>query len=324
MTNNERIKLFTDSDLDGVSCAILGKFIFKDNIDITLCTPKDVDNVITEFIKNNEFTKYNKVFITDLCIKETTGALIDSVNKYKFRLFDHHRSNYVNSKYDWAYIHESISGKKTCGTELLWNHFKDYYINWSDDSDYSVIDQYVEFVRLWDTWEWVDSGDAGIYAKNLNTIFGILQNKRFINNILERLIDNNYEYISDCEQEIIDIEENRKKRYINQKMKNVRIINNCKYKIGYVFAENYISELGNHIAKNIKDIDFAAIINADTSVVSLRAIKEANVNLGEIAKEFSPQGGGHPLSAGFVFENRRSGYMVEEIFGMHMCKLADD
>jgi len=51
MSNNERIKLFTDSDLDGISCGILATVIFGDNVDITYCTPKDVDTQINEFIK---------------------------------------------------------------------------------------------------------------------------------------------------------------------------------------------------------------------------------------------------------------------------------
>ena len=319
----ERIKLFTDSDLDGVSCAILANVMFKDNVDITYCTPKDVDSTIIEFIECGEYEKYSKVFITDLVIKDTTGTFIDSVNKYKFRLLDHHRSNYVNSKYTWAIVRESFNNRKTCGAELFWTHIKDYYFDWTIDKNFDtekVINQYIEFVRLWDTWDWTTAGDSGVYAKNLNTIFTIFGAKKFNKNIVDRLTDINYEFISPSEQEIIDLENNRKKRYIAQKIKNVKILNLGEYKIAYVFAENYISELGNYIAKNVENIKYAAIINADTSVVSLRAIEEANVNLAEIAKGFSPKGGGHPLSAGFVFNDKLSRYMVEDIFGLNKCE----
>jgi len=325
MSNNERIKLFTDSDLDGISCGILATVIFGDNVDITYCTPKDVDTQINEFIKSDEYLKFNKVFITDLVIKEATGKLIDEVNKYKFRMLDHHRSNYVNSKYEWAIVRESYGNRKTCGAELFWLHLKDYYFNWDDETNFEkekVINGYIEYVRLWDTWDWTKNGEDGIYAKNLNTIFGIFGTKRFSKIITHRLDAFSYEYISPGECEIIELEENRKKRYINQKMSNVKILNLGAYNIAYVFAENYISELGNYIAKNVKDIKFAAIINPDTSVVSLRAIEEANVNLAEIAKTFSPKGGGHPLSAGFVFPERLSKYMVEDIFGLRMCEEA--
>ena len=130
----------------------------------------------------------------------------------------------------------------------------------------------------------------------------------------------NYDYISAGEHEIIELEENRKKRYINQKINNVKRLNLGTYEIAYVFAENYISELGNYIAKNVEGIKYAAIINCDTSVVSLRAVEEANINLAEIAKSFSPKGGGHPLSAGFVFPERFSKYMVGDIFGLNKCE----
>ena len=326
MNNNERIKLFTDSDLDGVSCSILATMIFGDNVDITHCTPKDVDNNITIFINSGEYEKFNKVFITDLVIKEQTGELIDNVNKYKFRMLDHHRSNYVNSKYNWAIVRESYGNRKTCGTELFWLHLKDYYFDWTDERNFEkekIVNEYVEYVRLWDTWDWTRTNEeSGIYAKSLNTIFGIFGAKRFSKNIIHRLNNFSYEYISPGEYEIIEIEENKKKRYIAQKMSNVKILNLGEYKIGYVFAENYISELGNYMAKNVKDIKYAAIINCDTSVVSLRAVEEANVNLAEIAKSFSPKGGGHPLSAGFVFHERLSRYMIEDIFGLRKCEEA--
>lgn len=324
---SERIKLFTDSDLDGISCAILSTVIFNDNVDIIYCNPKDVDKQITDFIESKDYEKYNKVFITDLVIKEATADLIDGINNYKFRLLDHHRSNYVNTKYNWVICRESLNNRKTCGTELLWCHFKDYYIDWTIDESFDkekVINQYVEFVRLWDTWDWTKAGDAGIYAKELNTLFNIFSPKKFNKNIVYRLNNINYEFISPGEYEILEIEEARKKRYIAQKMKSVKILHMGTYDIAYVFAENYISELGNHIAKNVEGIKYSAIINCDTSVVSLRAIEEADVNLAEIAKSFSSKGGGHPLSAGFVFEERLSKYMVEDIFGLRMCECADE
>lgn len=323
MSNNERIKLFTDSDLDGISCGILASIMFGDNVDITYCTPKDVDNNITNHIKTGDYEKYTKVFITDLVIKEQTAALIESVNKYKFRMLDHHRSNYTNSGYNWAIVRESYGNRKTCGAELFWLHIKDYYFDWTIDENFEkekAINGYVDFVRLWDTWEWTKAGEDGIYAKHLNTIFSIFGTKRFSNNIIRRLNNFMYDYISPGELEIIEIEENRKKRYINQKMNNVKRLNLGTYEIAYVFAENYISELGNYIAKNVEGIKYAAIINSDTSVVSLRAVEEANVNLAEIAKSFSPKGGGHPLSAGFVFPERLSKYMVEDIFGLRLCE----
>lgn len=318
----EKIKLFSDSDLDGVSCGIVASIVFGENVDITYCSVKEIDKMLTDFIKTKEYENYQKIFITDLVLRESTGTLINSVNGFKFNLFDHHRSNYVNNKYTWAHVYESINNKKTCGTELFWNHLKEFYITKSVNLNLSLVDHYVECVRLVDTWTWVESGDLGIFAKNIGTIFGIYSKTKFSNNIMHR-ISQGEPLISLTEMEIIKAEELRKNRYIKQKMRNIRILNISGYQIGYVFAENYISELGNYIVKNVKDIKYAAIINVDTGVVSLRAAKDADVDLSEIAKSFSPRGGGHPFSAGFMFEPKFSSYFVENIFGLNKVECAD-
>lgn len=313
--DNNKIKLFTDSDLDGVSCAVLAHIVFavSNTIDVEFCTPKDINQKIADFIRTNEYENYKKIFITDLVIKEETGKMIDNVDGFKFKLFDHHRSNYVNAKYTWANVYENYNDRKTCGTELFWNHLKEYYI--SDDFNFPIIDKYVEYVTLWDTWAWTNAENDGLFARDLNTVMNMYSRTKFVNMMIKRIVEAD-NFISENEMEIIRIEEDRKRRYVVQKIKNVRIIKVRNYTIGYLFAENYISELGNYICKNIKDIDFVAIINADNSVVSLRATKnESEIDLAEIARSFNPQGGGHPLSAGFVYDKTLENSMIRGIFG---------
>lgn len=315
--NDERIKLFSDSDLDGISCGIVGKIVFNENIDIDFCTPKDINTKIVDFVNSKEYEKYDKVFITDLVIKEETASLINSINNFKFKLFDHHRSNYAISKYSWTTVSENYNGHKSCGTELFWEHLKEYYIKINLDV-YHGLDNYVEYVRLFDTWEWTEAGEKGIYAKNLNTLLNVYSKTRFMNLMFLRMIQNlcsdNIEFISERDMEILKTEEYRKNRYIKQKVNNVRSIEINNMKIGYVFAESYISELGNYIIKNYKDIDFVAIINSDTRVVSLRAAKNSNIDLSEIVKIFSAQGGGHPSSAGFVYDKICEEINISNIF----------
>lgn len=310
--SNEKIKLFSDSDLDGVSCGVLATFMFGNNVDITYCTPKDIDDTIKDFINSKEYENYKRVFITDLVIKEPTANMIDETDQYKFKMFDHHKSNYINNKFIWANVYESLLKRKTCGTELFWNHLKDYYI--TGPEEYNVVDKYVEYVRLWDTWDWINSDNEGIYARDLNTIFNIYSKSKFVNCIVNRLASNDDLFLKGTEKELINIEEARKSRYINQKMKNIRTLDIDDYKIAYVFAESYISELGNYIVKNMTDVKYAAIINVDAGVVSLRALASAEVDLSKIAKSFSTQGGGHPLSAGFVFDKEYVDPMINLIF----------
>jgi len=319
----EKIKLFSDSDLDGVSCGILARIMFgKFETDITYCNPTNIDQELQDFIKTKEYENYNKIFITDLVIKESTATLINSIDTYKFKLFDHHKSNYCNNKYTWATVYESINGRKTCGAELFWNHLKEYYISNYNDSDYDTFNTFIEHVRLWDTWDWIDAGEKGICAKNLNTIFSMLSKTKFVNSRVSRLIEDNPDIISDDEFEIIQLEELRKTRYINQKIKNIRFTNILGYPVAYVFGEMYISELASAILKIVEKGTIAAIINADNGVVSLRANKDDNISLVDMITESGFNGGGHPLSAGFVYDQRLNDTLIEGIFRKKiMCEL---
>lgn len=313
-----KIKLFTDSDLDGISCAILAKVVFGDeNVDIVYSTPKDINQQLSDFVDNHEYNKFNKVFITDLVIKEETANKINNSVPIKFKLFDHHKSNYVNSKFIWTNIYERYNENKTCGTELFWCHLKEYYYN-DGIVDTSKIDAYVEYVRLWDTWDWTESGEVGIYAKQLNTLLNMYDIKKFSKQIVDKLIGNDTGlFITEFDMNILEVEEARKKRYITQKMKNVHTSKYKDMKFAYVFAENYISELGNYICKNMDDISFTAIINLDTKTVSLRALSGTDIDLSQIAKSLNPQGGGHPLSAGFSFKDYVCINTINDIFHIY-------
>jgi len=311
METTGKIKLFSDSDLDGISCGILAKFVFgEERVDTMFCTPKDINQRLMSFIEKEEYNKYDKVFITDLVIKPETAAKIDSIPGFKFKLFDHHKSNYTNSKYTWVTVSENFVGRKTCGTELFYNHLLEYYIEVRND----YIEKYVEYVRLWDTWEWPSAGADGIYAKKLNTLLSMYSNTKYMNSIIIPLENNSTTFISDSDEEILKVEENRKNRYIKQKSRNIRVMEVSGHKLGFVFAENYISELCNYMLKNIEGVEIAAAINADAHVVSLRTTEATGIDVSEFAKTFTPQGGGHPLSAGFVFNTEYETKFVQDIF----------
>ena len=48
------IKLFTHTDLDGVSCEILGRIAFGEDIDVVRCGYGNIDDKVEEFINSDE------------------------------------------------------------------------------------------------------------------------------------------------------------------------------------------------------------------------------------------------------------------------------
>lgn len=68
---------------------------------------------------------------------------------------------------------------------------------------------------------------------------------------------------------------------------------------GIVFADKYISELGNELCKLNRELDYIAIVNMSTCSVSYRTIRD-DIDMGMIAKKYG--GGGHPKAAGSKFD----------------------
>ena len=82
---------------------------------------------------------------------------------------------------------------------------------------------------------------------------------------------------------------------------------------GFVFADRYVSELGNRLCKMHPEIDYVAMIDIDGCTVSYRTVKE-DIDLGKnVASLFG--GGGHPKAAGSEFSQSIKLKVIDEIFG---------
>ena len=81
---------------------------------------------------------------------------------------------------------------------------------------------------------------------------------------------------------------------------------------GVVFANKFISELGNRLCKLHPEIDFVAMIDVESCTVSYRTTRD-DIHLGQdVAKLFG--GGGHPKAAGSPFDKAILLEAVRKIF----------
>lgn len=309
----QKIKLFTDSDLDGLACGIIGMGIYGDNVSTVYSGPKQIDKDIVEFLKNEDVAEYSIIYVTDLTISKETATLLDDLNKnniVRIKLFDHHRTGYFLNKYQWARVTDTFHGDiKTCGAELFWEYMKDIYPDWIDPF-YTNMNNFIEYVRLWDTWDWVEAGEKGLVSKKFNLLRSIYSNSKFVNSIFKKICESAGSLIDDTENNLIEVFENKKNRYIQLKAKNARIMDFDNYKVAFVFAEENVSELGNFLCKEFPEIDFAMMVMTDMKTVSLRAIKN-EIDLSVIAKKYG--GGGHPKSAGFTYSADIEKLFIENI-----------
>ena len=99
-------------------------------------------------------------------------------------------------------------------------------------------------------------------------------------------------------------------KYIKEKDKTIIVKCNGEYMYGVVFADKYISELGNELCKLNRELDYIAIVNMSTRSVSYRTIKD-DVDMGMIAKKYG--GGGHPKAAGSKFDVYKLARFLDEL-----------
>ena len=300
------IKLFTHTDLDGVSCEILGKIAFEEDINVVRCNYGDIDAKVEEFINGAE--EYDKLFITDISVNKEIADKLLSVSD-KVILLDHHKTALWLNEYPFALVQvEDESVGKMCGAYLFYEYLKK---NHKEFDDTPALKLFIDYVRMYDTWEWKEKYD-NIVPKRLNDLMYIDGPNEFIDKMVYRL-GNNLFIFDDTDLMKLQIEQTYINSYITQKNETLMVNDTLfpEYTVGITFADKYISELGNKLCELHPELDFVVLINMSTLAVSYRTVKD-DLDLSDIAKGFG--GGGHPKASGSRFDISIVNDMLNNIF----------
>lgn len=309
------VKLFTHTDLDGVGCAILAQLAFgKENVNIEYCNYDDIDEKVMGFLENNTIP-YKKCYITDISVSEKIAKEINSRSwKEKIELLDHHSTALGFNKYDWCSVtiefeHRGLDVIKTSGTELFYYRLtEDGYLKESD-----TLQRFAELVRDYDTWRWAELGEDGTICKQVNDLFYLYGRDDFIHWCISEIYDEVFPRLYTNDEIVLKIKQSEIDRYIEEKNETMFTSPLCGMVCGFVFADRFVSELGNKLCKMHPEIDFVAMIDMDSKTISYRTVKE-NIDLGnDVAKLFG--GGGHPKAAGSQFAEEIKLSTIEKIFG---------
>lgn len=303
-----KIKLFSHTDLDGYGCNYVLKRVYKDaDIDCTNLSYDKVEHEIFNFFNSGEYRDYDVLFITDLSISKEVAECIDKyTNELKVCYIDHHKTSLYANKYGWATINETIKvttadgekERKTSATEILYLLHKLCFDN--------KLYEFIRDVTLYDTWLWTQNEEFGIEAYNLNNLLYLLGPDNFLKELdkaddVNEMLENNSVLIEFRERDIKD--------YIDKKAKEIIPYEISGYNAGVVFAEQYISQLGNELAKRFPEYDLIVMINGKS--VSYRTAKQ-NVDCSKIAELYG--GGGHPASSGSQIRHEDNLLYLNEIF----------
>jgi len=284
------IRIFTHNDLDGLGCGLLGKMAWNNDVEVVYCSNGNVDKKVKKFFDDKKHAG-TSFYLTDISVNDYLAAKIEEHHKKgnTVQMVDHHKTALKFNQYEWAMVKEKYrDGRKTSATSL----FYEYLVEQGHLERTAFLDQFVELIRLYDTWEW--ESENNMEARKLNDLFYIVGLGHFEEEMLERSKNEQFTF-SKQEEFILELEAKKMERYIHSK--DYQMIQKWfeNYKIGIVYAEQYNSELGNELSKKHPYLDFVVLLNPGASKISLRTIHD-HVNVSQVAKHFG--GGGHPKASG--------------------------
>lgn len=323
---NIKVKLFTHNDLDGVGNAILAQLAFgKENVDVNYCDYKQINSVVAEFVAKGGYSDYDMVYITDISVDADVAEMINKFAPNRFLLLDHHKTALHLNVNKWATVKVSSEVGIEAGTHLFYKHLLN--LGYFQTAPYrDALQVFVEKVRRYDSWEWVNVyNDKN--AGSLNQLLYLIGIKDFVNHYVDQFLNRSWFSVSEGEwlqmftethATIIKLDNKKKSAYIRRKEKQMFSIKVGKYTAGVVFAEQYISELGNELAKSYPALDYIAMIDMGSMKVSLRGIHD-HIDLGrDVASNYG--GGGHAKASGMNFNHKIVEVVAKTIFKINLLK----
>lgn len=311
------IKLFTHNDLDGLACALLAQIAYgKESVDFETCRYEDINEKLNLYLEEKQYEQFDYCYITDISMQEELAVLINEhfEEPSKFiTLHDHHISAIGLNQYPWCHvIIENQEGIKCSGTSLFYHALLQSEAPYKSILEKSIVKDFVEKVRRYDTWDWQRLED--VESKQLNDLFFILGKERFLDYWFERLMTSTEEFgYDDTQKLLLELRQNEIDQYIESRNEEIIEKEIAGYKAGIVFANRFQSELGNQLALLHPELDFIAMINVGGGV-SCRTAKE-DVNLAEVAALFG--GGGHAKAAGLPVTDEIREMVIREIFHLN-------
>lgn len=350
--------VFHHSDLDGMGVKLLGMLYARSkgwDVETYSCEYGNIDQIISERLQNPE--DFREIVIGDISIQSKELAdWLDEINYTNpVHLLDHHISARWLNIYDWAFVQEKDStGILRCGT--YWTAqklFGEPFLG-----DYPALREFVELVDLYDTWKWRDEfGTPYTPADDLNSLFKMLGEKRFTDYMMECFLGEE-PLFHGYSQELIALRAeklNNKAKYLEKTMKKCLLKFNIpstgemadeirkyyedkdpsglealqekdskrfttQFKVGLVFTDGDISDLGHRILGDNPDLDFLLFVSMPR-FISLRSANELIVPLSVVAKYLTGKGGGHPCSAGGSLHPKASWKATKELFPNHKNRI---
>lgn len=305
-------------DIDGMGGAILSKLAFGTE-KIFYCDYSDLAEQFFNFIKTEDITKYDKIFIIDLSIKGKDMIIADTIESSEELLkrvvfIDHHTDSLPMNKYSWAKVVIKdqrlgnriddilFEGELTCATTIFYE--------WLVENEYleenEEVVKFTEHVRKYDTWLWVNKYHD-IIPRQITDLFEFYEIDEFVERFTKKLQSNKYE-LDETDTTILKIMDKKIKNIVQEKVATMTEKKILGFNCGIIFSELYRNDISEYVRANCPQIDIVIIIGDS---FSFRTNKQG-INVADFARNFG--GGGSTQTAGATISKEKREKMINLLF----------
>ena len=273
--------VFTDADLDGAGSYLTLKWLTGKPLKYKATTVKKFEDDFKAWLKRNDITTYETVYILDLDVSQSDVTLFDLPN---VKIIDHHKTHVEPSKnYKHAEVH--VKEYSSCA-KLIYSLVKAPNLTNEQKKLILLVDDY-------------DSWSQKIPASHdLNMIFWNYQGDRLGHFVKD--FPHGFKGFNTRQLKVAEFYNRKLEKLTSnlQVFKSTIRIQKQDREVFAVYADTLISDIGHYVIETHK-ADIVFVINLGVNRVSIRRSNECDVDVGKLAQKLI-DGGGHPAASGGV------------------------
>ncbi|WP_251545650.1 DHHA1 domain-containing protein [Limosilactobacillus caecicola] len=299
----QQIKIFSHNDLDGFGAPFLLQVVqptlFPEvSYDITNIGAGKIDAELDYWFTHADLGSYTDLYIMDMTPdSEHTFEQLNQHFANHWLVFDHHESEAAQRAKYAANTVSSAGERNESATSLAWQWVQQQEkFNRLPAIQQGQLAQTVELIRAYDTWDWQNdptlSAEEKQGADELDQLFWFYPLDHSTDFIQEVYRQGWQEY-RHHNQLLIQTLNDRRANYLHHHLKDVLIDELDGHQWGFVYADDYKSEIAHQLLQDHPEVEAAMVI----SPTSLSLRSNGKIDVAKFAERYF-RGGGHADAAG--------------------------
>ena len=301
---NQVIKIFSHNDLDGFGAPLLLETVKETmfshcEFDLTNCGAGRIDEEFAKWLQTPEASRATDVYIMDMTPdSDYTFKQLNANFANHWLVFDHHETEAeLREQHSANSIQPTNPQVNPSATSLVWDWLtrQPHFAELSEERR-QQLEYLVELIRAYDTWDWQNdpniSEEERVAADNFDQLFWfypLQDSASFVANVFSV----GWKEYAKQNQLLIKTLNERRAKYLKSHLKDTLITKIAGHQLGFVYADDYKSEIAHELLIQHPDVDAALVI----SPVSVSLRSNGKLDVAKFAEKYF-NGGGHADAAG--------------------------